>query len=287
LQRLSRRLDDGFPSPFSPWVQAGRADGPQAAGAVGPGGGEKCGRSWIDPNKTCRKTGGTAAETGKEWLDENVKSRYPDRTRTKIEVIGVIELSEPVEVPGSEFADVTARYGVELKKYTNASEEFRKKMGDAIGVDLSGSDQWDLAFDTGLGDAALSYAKAARMPKDVGAKLATAIRIEVNQMISQMEDNTVLTCMPYAQDGLGGKRRRLYERAGFYTYSDTGAMAALVRGGRIVKPAELGISRKDAADEIDLERLVYELLTMGRPARLDTVVAQLDAITERLQGAAA
>lgn len=261
-----------------------RIDGvSQAAGAVGPGGGERCGRSWIDPDKTCRKAGGTTDKTGKKWLDENIKSRYPDQTTTKINVIGVIELNEPVKRPGSEFADTTARYGVELQNYTNDSVEFRKKISDAIGVDLSGSDQWDLAFDTGLGLGALSYARSTRMPKDVAAKLATAIRIEVNQMISQMKDNTVLTCQPYAEDGLGGKRRRLYERAGFYTYSDSGAMVALVRGGRIVKPSELGISRNDAADEIDLEWLIRELTQLGSVTAAMDSTSRFDPLVDRLQ----
>jgi hypothetical protein len=265
---------------------------------IGPNGGVQCGAGWIDPNKTCRieqqpDDPFAAPKTGKEWLDENVKSRYPNQTRGKIEVIGVVELAEPVEQPYSPLPAVDARYGVELKNYTSSSEDFRKKVGDAIGVDLGNSEQWDMSFDTGLGDAALTYTRNERMPKDASRKLATAIRIEVDQIISRMKDNTVLTCTPYTQDGLGDKRRKLYERAGFYTYDDqSGSMVALVRGGRIMKSNTLGMKRQDGDDEIDIEQLVFELITLnsrsagggkGLAGRLDGLQLRLTAIQERLQ----
>ena len=286
--RVQPRHRQGFG--LSDAVQVNREDS---------GKGEACGNSWIDPNDTCRKenSGANTTKKGpKETLSEITKSRYADNTRTKRQVIGVVQLGEPVQIhqkyidnKGEERdhymkAD-DASYAVTAKYATSGSSDLKETVGRAIGIDLSESQTWVIGFETGLGSGPRGYSRIPHMPKEAAKRITTAIRIEIEQLISEMPDNTVITCNPWTEDGLGDKRRSIYERAGFYTYSEKGAMVALVREGRIVRPAGLRASRKDSVDGIDLERLIYQLLTIQAPAEPvgNSLRQRIDALRRRVE----
>ncbi len=264
------------------------------------GEGEPCGNGWIDPNDTCRKGNATTNNAQKgpqEKLSRITKSRFTENTNMKRQVVGVVQLEEPVQVYRGKYVDKQgveqdhfikandATYSVTAKDLTSGYGDLKENVSRATGIDLSDSKVWDIAFETGLGSGGRDYNKNPEMPREAAKKIATAIRVEIDQIIGNMPDNTVITCNPWTKDGLGGKRRSLYERAGFYSYGERGAMVALVRGGRIVKPSGLSTLRKDSADTIDLERLIYQLLTMQSQPTLDgsKLMQRIDAIRRRIE----
>lgn len=265
---------------------------------AGPGTGKTCGDGHIAMDLNCHKGAGSEPRPLEERLPAGVKNRWAQYLRGKMEAMGGYALAKPITVKQSyqykgetvtnEIAVNGASYEVNFKNKTNqGGKEFVQKMGERLGIDLSDSEMWDASFETGLAGLGRGYGRHPDMPPETGRKLARAIRVEVEEMIAQMPDNTVIHCVPEEGDGLGEKRTSLYARAGFYRYSDGPQMVALVRGGKLVKPESLGFSRRDSADAIDLEWLVYELSILPKEVKPYTDSAaparvRLDAIEARV-----
>lgn len=80
-----------------------------------------------------------------------------------------------------------------------------------------------------------SYARMDRGTSE-NTRLVLAIRSMFKDIVSNMDEGTVLKCVPYNGDGYGDERRSAYERFGFKTFS-SGAMYGTVFNGKVT-PAD-------------------------------------------------
>jgi hypothetical protein len=266
---------------------------------VGPGTGQACGDGHIAAGLTCHKGSGGVALAAKEPIEKRlpkqITNRWTENLPGRITATGVVALDKPIAMNRYSYTNdkgelvegirqkKDATYEVEFVNQTNmeGSAQLREGVGKAIGVDLSGSLHYDAGFLAGLDSR--EYGRAPAMTPEAGRVIARAVKVEIDEILSTLPDNTLITCNPWTEDGLGESRRKLYQRAGFVSYStEHQGLAALVRGGKLVKPETLGITRRDAAEEIDLEWLVFELTQLGAEGAAMDSSCRLDAIEARL-----
>jgi len=119
----------------------------------------------------------------------------------------------------------------------------------------------ELGWATGAGGSeSLLTAERLSLPQDVARRFSREISKQVKALVSRSEEGQIVLCSAYDEDGAGEKRQSLYKRAGF-TFID-GVGVAVVRNGKLSRIEGARGDRQDAADEINLDDLIYKLLTL-------------------------
>jgi hypothetical protein len=285
MDELERRLDaqprkdeefqwdPAFLASMNAAVEARRAE-------MASGGGQPCGQSHIAPGLTCHKGAGAAAAAEpksaiEKKLGDSVYRRWENLKPNGEYTASAVLTSDK------------GAYRVRAEDVTRGSESLKEGV-HTLGVEVGDAPVYKLSFSTSVGDGSgFDYDRRERLEPEVGRQLAKAISIELKELFSGMQENALVVCHPWDEDGLEGKRRKLYERAGFidvtefYPDHKEGTMVGLVRGGKLVKARSLlpQAARRDASDVIDLEALIAQLLAVGagQGARIDALLERLDA----------
>jgi hypothetical protein len=74
--------------------------------------------------------------------------------------------------------------------------------------------------------------KGEKISEKDGFKLALASRAHVKEYVGSAKDGTVLSNSPYADDGFGAERSKLYQKAGFSAPDENNMMYSIVSGGK-------------------------------------------------------
>jgi hypothetical protein len=223
----------------------------RARGAAG----ERCGRGWIAPEKDCH-VGATQQDKLSDWTSR--ERRFS------------IQLDEPIVVDGQRTRRVLG--AVEAAREYIVGLRARQLEAAGLLPRLSASGKQiheviDLIFVVGT-DRNPPDVDRVGLPPVVARAVAQRVRAEVKAIVGQMPEGQLVSCTAWDQDGGGRRRRAIYERAGFqFGGDDAGAIGlAVVRNGRL---SRITPQRADSAmpqgKEIDMESLVFQLLTMPGP----------------------
>ena len=199
-----------------------------------------------------------------------------------------VQLEEPLRLsarPGKE-PRLVDKLSFQVAVDQANAKPIARKLGEQ-GINLSNGQvnkALELAWLTGAGGGeAFMGADRMELPKNVARRFAMEVSKQVKGLVSNMEEGQIVICKAHQDDGYGDKRRSLYERAGFTFIDGTGI--AVVRNGKLGRIEGARGDRLDAGDEIDLEGLLFALLTLGssrrRDAAADILEARIDAL--RLQ----
>jgi hypothetical protein len=190
-----------------------------------------------------------------------------------------VQLEEPIRVQGRLTDSLRFDVVVEESNGRALRSEF-----EAAGLQLpSGSidNAVEMSWGTGIGQASFLSSHRMELPPAIARRFAIEVSKGVKATVASMKDGQLVLISAYDEDGYGDKRKSLYERSGF-TFLGSGVGVAVVRDGRLTRLASGRGDRRDAAEEIDLERLIFELMQLQGPGTAMDSAARLDALEARL-----